>query len=149
MFYYSFQYQWCDVEAVISIVGSASLEDLSTGQVTSPANHWGGFSLASGRQIIDYRWIGGYSNRSYWSKNFSYSSSDNWSFGNTSSFSGTISPKWYINGTFRSADRYEVVLTLNDSMATESFLFFGGKAQARLSAGAGAHHEDLAPIRVY
>lgn len=147
--YYSFQYQWCDVEAVVAVTANASLLDLTTGQVIQPANHWSGFYLDSGKQIINYRWVGSYSNRSYWSRNYSLLQSDNWTFTNQTRSSVQLQPSWFLNGTFRATDRYEVVVYLNNSMAAESFLYFGGRAVATFDGAQGRHHEDLVPPLVY
>ena len=148
-FYYSFDYQWCDVEAVADVSGSAELIDLTTGVVLSSANSWAGLHLASGVQTITYGFFGSYSNRSYWAWNYTDWQSLNYTFGTSSSVSGLLAPTWWINGTFVSSDRYVLETGLTASIAVESFRYTAGNATASLDAARGGHAETLVPFVVY
>ncbi|MFI5417288.1 MAG: hypothetical protein ACHQ2Y_00110 [Candidatus Lutacidiplasmatales archaeon] len=148
-FTYTFAYQWCDVEAVVNVAGYAELLDLTTGGAIHPANSWSGVHLASGVQTISYGYFGAYSNRSYWSSNYSIWVSENYSFGASSRLVGTFSPSWFLNGSFNGSHRYMVVVELNVSVAAESFMYHLGRSAATFSAGGTTGHEKLRPPVIF
>lgn len=147
---YSFDYQWCDVLAVASVTATVELVDATTGKVFASANSWKGLHLASGQETITYGWFGNYTNRTYWSSNYTYWDSLNYTFGASSSIGAKFTPEWWVNGTFNASHRYLLETDLNSSMAVESFMYNAGKAAATFTGFSGTkRYEDPGPVVIY
>lgn len=147
--YYSFDYQWCDVLAVVTVVAGAELVDLTTGKVLHSVNTWKGISLASGRQEITYGFFANYTNRSYWKDNYTTWEDLNYTFPVRSVMIGTFSPTFFVNGSFNPLHRYAIETFVNSSMAAESLAFYSGHAVASLNEATKGRHIDLVSAAVY
>jgi|SRR5579871_6329227 len=156
---YNYGYTWfnftevfanCEAGANADIGGFAYLYDQTTSSYYYPSNYWAGVFNDSGTENYSFSYSYTYSNSSYWAYNYSYSYALNGTFGSAGSFSGTLAPQWFINGTFSSTDSYQVETYIFSSMEALAFGFSNSAHGASSINMAGTtHHENLLPFSVW
>ncbi len=139
--------QDCFVLAEAALTGSVYLYDRTTGAVWPATYSWPGISNVSGVRIADRQLEVAYSNSTYWSQNYSSSSSSNASFGTNGSVRLSAQAVWYVNGSFTATDRYVLVVSLVGSAEAECDGFRSASASADFtSRGPGLSEVLGAPV---
>jgi hypothetical protein len=146
---YTYTDGYCYMDAYFSVYGSAELYDMTTGTYYSSTNYWSGIYNETYSYNDTFGYMYNYSNSSYWSSNYSYGpTSSNYSYGAPASISTTVTPTWYINGTFVSTDSYQV-FTYVDSYQYSEIETWTGHAATSINMATGANHEDLLPFSIW
>jgi len=137
----------CGAITGVGLDASAYVLDLTTNQTirASRGAPWA-FDQSAGVWNFTDKFTKTYSNPHFWSKNSTTTVYINESLGAPGSFKGQLTPEWFINGTFSSKDKYEVIVTLSGGVSVYYYSYSPGYASARLNMSAGGLNARLLPF---
>ena len=128
------------------LYGTAYVVDLTSGLYYYATNVWAGISALTGAENYSYSESYTYSNPSYWTYNGSYSYNYSSTFGPSTHFQGTMSPQFFINGTFSKTHSYVVYTYLYAYVYAYETGYNHATTSALLNLGTRGNHETLNPI---
>jgi len=152
---YNYGYTWynytsvsasCSATGSADIYGYAYVQNLSGGSGAYASNYWSGLYNTSGQYQYNSTYGATYSNSSYWAYNYSYSYAYNYSYGSPGALSGITMPTWFINGTFSSSSKYQVVTYLDVYAGSYVYGYAHAKAAAMVNMATGGNQATLAPL---
>ena len=149
-YYYNFTdfFAYCSVSSEFEVEAWA---DLFNGSSYMASGFWYMFNSTSQyNDTYNYSYSYQYLNSSYWAYNYSnsYAGSYNSTYGGPASFSGTVTPTFFLNGTFYAGNSYHV-LTGVSAFQDNYLAVYTGSAVSSVNMGGTANHCNLLPVAVW